>query len=152
VSPRRFDGWEPREVQEFYDADGERCAMSDAWLTVTTRESEWDESSRGRAMRLGEYEAGFCQCGCNQPLAVSRNKDQVFVVDDFTCYAARALEQVREQQRAEAEAKQLPPRHGNHLYVRPHDPDRDKPLNPPTRKPPRGGTSANQVRSGSTQG
>ena len=116
-------------------------------MTIVTREPEWDESSRGRALRLGEYEAGFCQCGCNQPLAVARDKSQVFVVDDFTCYAGRALEQVTEKQRREAEAKDLPPKHGHHLYVRPHDPDRDKPLNPPKRKP-RGGTGVDEVSSG----
>lgn len=151
MSPRRFDGWEPREVQEFYDAAGDRCAMADAWLVVTTRETEWDDAARGRALRLGDYEDGFCQCGCNQPLAVARDKTRVFVVDEFTCYAGRALEQVREQRRKEAEALNRPEQHGHHLHVRPHDPDRDQPLNPPKRKP-RGGSSDDQVGPGSTPG
>lgn len=138
-------------MQEFYDAAGERCAAGDAWLVVTTREPEWDDSSRGRAMRLGEYEDGFCQCGCGLPLTVARDKTRAFVVDEFTCHAGRALEQIREQKRQQAEAQKLPPQHGHHLYVRPHDPDRDKPLAPPKSKP-RGGTSGSQVGPGSTPG
>lgn len=137
-------------MQEFYDAAGERCAAGDAWLVVTTREPEWDDSSRGRAMRLGEYEDGFCQCGCNQPLEVARDKTRVFVVDEFTCYAGRALAQVKETRRKQAEAQNQPEQHGHHMYVRPHDPDRDEPLIPPRK--PRGGPDANQVGSRSTPG
>lgn len=134
-------------MQEFYDADGDRCAAADAWLVVTTREPEWDDSSRGRAMRLGEYESGFCQCGCNQPLEVARDPQQVFVVDEFTCHAGRALDIVREEQKKQAEAQNLPPKPGHHLYVRPHDPDRDKPLNPPKQKS-RGGPGDDEVGAG----
>jgi hypothetical protein len=116
-------------VHEHFDADGNLTGT-----TVVTREPEWDDQSRGRALRLAEYEDGMCGCGCNQPVSVAYDKTQVFVVDKFTCYAGRAMEQVKRTQSEAAEQQKLPPGHddGVHMYVRPHDPQRDKPLRPPT--------------------
>ena len=107
-----------------------RVPAGEAWFTVVTREPEWDDHSRARAIKLTEYEDGFCQCGCNLPVDVAYDPDRVFVVDDFTCYAGRALEKVKRQRKEAAEAAKKPDGHddGVHVYVRPHDPDRDKPL------------------------
>lgn len=120
-------------------------------MVVVTREPEWDDHSRGRAMRLAEYEESICGCGCGLPVAVSRDKTRAFVVDDFTCYAGRALEQVREQKRQQAEALNLPQKHGQHFYVRAHDPDRDGELKPPG-EPDSRRTRGGQVSPGPAQG
>lgn len=81
---------------------------------------------------MTEWEDGICQCGCNLPITVAYDKTQVFVVDEMTCYAGRAMEQVKRQRREEADKRKGAEgaEDGKHLYVRPHDPDRDKPLQP----------------------
>lgn len=84
-------------MHEHFDAAGEKTGH-----TVVTRESEWDDESRGRALRLIEYEDSLCKCGCNLPIAVA-HKRQAFKVDHFTCYAGRAIEMKRRMDRKEHE-------------------------------------------------
>lgn len=78
--------------------------------TVVTRESLWDDESRGRALRLAEYEGGKCECGCGLPAEVA-NSPVPMKVDKFTCYASRALAaQKRADQDAHEKDKKPPPR------------------------------------------
>lgn len=72
-------------MHEHFDADDNRTGY-----TVITRESVWDDESRGRALRLTEYEASICKCGCGLPMSVS-HVDQAFKVEKFKCYAGRAI-------------------------------------------------------------
>lgn len=68
------------------------------------------------------------------------------MVDEFTCHAGRALavaEQKRKDAAPEGEPHLAP---GHHLYVRPHDPQRDGPLPEPKPDPKTRRTRANQVR------
>lgn len=116
-------------MHEHFDANDIRTGY-----TVVTRESAWDESSRGRALRLAEYDASFCSCGCGQPLEIARDNTIVFVVDEVKCHARRALDKVSRERRETAEKLHGPGwDDGLHFTVRPHDPDRDKPL--PTQRP-----------------
>lgn len=71
ISPRRFDGWEPREHTTItYDAEGRVVEM------VTTRESEWDDEDRGLLYALEDYEADLCP-GCGHPLSQSLHREGV---------------------------------------------------------------------------
>lgn len=99
-----------------------------------TREPEWDDETRGRVLRLQEHDESFCTCGCNLPIEVAYDPDRVLVVDDFKCFAGRALDMVRRQRAEDAKKNNLPDGWdaGVHLYVREHDPARDKPLKPPS--------------------
>jgi hypothetical protein len=83
-------------VHEHFDADGNLTGT-----TVVTRESMWDDESRGRALRLAEFEAGKCPCGCGLPAKVSTSKTVGMTVDTFTCYASRALAMEKRKQRKE---------------------------------------------------
>lgn len=127
------------------------CRQADAFTAVVTREPEWDDTSRGRALRLSEHEASICGCGCGQPLELARDPDQIFMVDDFTCFAERALEKVRSAKYDQAERENWPKKWdaGKHFYVRPYDPARDPAPTPPKR---RGGADVDQVSPGPPQG
>lgn len=111
----------PREVHEHFDADGKLTGT-----TVVTRESAWDDESRGRALRLAEYEDSLCGCGCGQPVAVSQNKEQAWSVDTYTCGARRAIQKVTRMKAEEAKRLNLPEGHddGVHYYAVPMDDDR----------------------------
>lgn len=85
-------------MHEHFDADGNRTGH-----TVITRESAWDDESRGRAMRLDEYERGMCRCGCGLPRRVAHDPEQTFKVERVKCQASRALAQVRRQDLAAAQ-------------------------------------------------
>lgn len=134
-------------MHEHFDAENNLIGT-----TVVTRESPWDDASRGRALRLDEYEASFCTCGCGQPLAIARDPDQIFMVDELTCYARRALDEVQEKRQA---ASQVPGRvtdsHGKFPIVRPHDPRRD-PAPPKPKTETDGANDVSEVRPGPTQG
>lgn len=108
------------EVHEHFDAEGTLTG-----ITVVTRTSLWDDNSRARAMRLSDYQATICSCGCGLPYAVSHDKDQGFIVDSSVCYAQRALSQVRE---AETKKNEHNPKWaiGRHHYVLPSDPEREE--------------------------
>ncbi len=121
MSPRRFDGWEPAEVHTYFDKDGEECSMADAWSTVVEREAEWDADTRGRVMRLAEWEDGMCKCGCGQPKDIAHDKEKAtYMVDYFTCYAGRAKRQVERMHKVQAEkdGKADGWDDGRHYYVR----------------------------------
>jgi hypothetical protein len=64
-----FDGWEPTETHEHFDADGAYVGR-----TVVTRDPLWDESDRERAFELEAVESGTCSCGCGQPLTEALDK------------------------------------------------------------------------------
>lgn len=72
-------------MHEHFDVEGNLTGR-----TVVTRESMWDDESRGRALRLMEYEAGLCPCGCGLRADVV-NSPNPMRVEKFTCYASRAL-------------------------------------------------------------
>lgn len=85
MSPREFDGAVAREVHEHFDAAGKLTGT-----TVVTRESMWDDDARGRALRLAEYEADLCPCGCGLPRETAQSP-AAMGVGKFTCYASRAI-------------------------------------------------------------
>ena len=85
-------------MHQHYNADGDYTGH-----TVVTRESLWDESARGRALRLQEHEdAPVSSTGL--PMAEA-HKEQPFKVDKFVDYAHRAVERVKRADRADAEKK-----------------------------------------------
>lgn len=65
-------------------------------------EPEWDDLSRGRVLRLAEYEASLCHCGCGQTIEVSRDPKANFVVHEDIDYARIAMEKVRTAKREAA--------------------------------------------------
>lgn len=107
------------EVHEHYDADGVFTGT-----TVVTRESMWDDESRGRAMRLAEYEAGLCR-HCGQPEHIAHTPGQPITVDSFICHPSRAVEIQRRAD--EAKHKDERPKDGGrwndgrHYYAVPHE-------------------------------
>lgn len=100
MSPRRFDGWEPREVHQHYDAAGNLTGT-----TVITREAEWDEETRGRVLRLAEYERSLCLCGCGLPTAVAHDPKAVIGVGKYVCMAQRAVDVKKRKDQAEHQGK-----------------------------------------------
>lgn len=86
----------PREVHETYTLDPDN-PDGDGVLTgyvVVTRESEWDDNTRARALALIEYEDSLCRCGCGLPRREAHRK-QPFMVHTYTCYAQKAAESKR---------------------------------------------------------
>lgn len=64
--------------------------------TIVTTESAWDETTRERIQRLVEWEKSLCPCGCGVPVEQAWDKFyEPWSVEDYTCYARRALERVR---------------------------------------------------------
>lgn len=119
MSPREFDGWTPIEVHEHFDNDDQRTGY-----TVITRESAWNDESRGRALRLAEYEDDLCTCGCNLPREVAHDSQQTFVVDTIRCHARRALTRVQRADDDKHEKDQSPGwDDGLFYYVRPYKGD-----------------------------
>lgn len=70
MSPKRFDGWEPREatVVTAYD-EQDRPAR---W--ETTREPEWDKRQRSLVLAYRLWQAGCCR-RCHEHLAVATDPD-----------------------------------------------------------------------------
>lgn len=91
---------------------------------MVVRESEWDDASRARALALTEYEDGLCLCGCGLPRSIGHKK-QHFKVDSFTCYAGRAVEQVRRLKEAEHKDSEPGWNDGLHYYAVPEKGDHD---------------------------
>jgi hypothetical protein len=90
----------PREVHETYatnpdDPDGEGIRTG---YVVVARESEWDDTTRARALALVEYEEGLCSCGCGLPREQAYLK-QPFMVHKVTCYADKAIQSRRRADR-----------------------------------------------------
>lgn len=108
-------------MHEHYDADGTYTGH-----TVITRESAWDDETRARALRLTEYEAGICSCGCGQPIDISFDPKRPFKVDFAVCQAGRAMAMVIREEQRKAKAKnggELPEGwdDGRRYYVTPVD-------------------------------
>lgn len=120
MSPKRFDGWEPAEVHEFFDAEDQPCTADQATTVVVTREAEWDHATRVRALEFQKVEDGKCSCGCGQPMDEAHNEDTVYLVDTYKCQAGRALDMVRRQRREDAKKEGLPDGwdDGLHFYAR----------------------------------
>lgn len=85
MSPRRFDGWEPVELHESYDADGNLTGS-----VVVTREAEWDLQARALAEALVKMEDDTCP-GCGNDLNHTLTVHEPYDVDvDTVCWACRA--------------------------------------------------------------
>lgn len=110
-------------MHEYFDVNGKPCIASHAFTTVITREPEWDEDSRGRAVRLAEFEAGLCPCGCGLPAVKAHDEHAGFVVDTFTCRARKAIAQQKRKDEGEAKKNQLGTGwdDGRYYYAVPHE-------------------------------
>lgn len=117
VSPRRFDGWEPDEIHEHYDAEGNLTGR-----TRVIREAEWNDEARGRAIRLAEYEASLCLCGCGLPVEVAHDPNRAFVVHQFRCGARRAI-QIKKRDDAAENKDKTGWDDGLSYFALPHDED-----------------------------
>lgn len=96
MSPKRFDGWEPREITTVvaYDEQGRPAR----WETV--REPEWDKRQRSLVMAYRLWKAGLCR-RCGEHLAHATDPDtdpsnpgasRAWVAEDPTeCYSCAAL-------------------------------------------------------------
>lgn len=92
MSEKRLDGWEPAETTVYFDGDGEPCRAADAYTSVTTRETEWDDEQVGRMLALAQFEAETtCPCGCGLPVDVAHDPQGVFVTDTVICRARAVL-------------------------------------------------------------
>lgn len=111
----------PTEVHEHYDADGNYTGK-----TVVTRESEWDDETRERALNLTAYDESLCACGCGLPVTES-HKDQPYKVHAIRCYARRALDKRKRQAAEEAKRNKAPDgwNDGVHYFVEPFEPGGD---------------------------
>lgn len=91
MSERRFDGWEPAETHEHYDAVGNLTGT-----TVVTHEPEWDDVTRSRAEALTHLEDTTC-ASCQNDLLRSSDADVarlgVDVDDTVVCWSCAAKEQ-----------------------------------------------------------
>lgn len=96
-------GAEPAEIHEYRDAEGNPCAMADAWTTVVTREPEWDDESRDLVLDLREHDR-LIHPGCGNHMSLSMDKDVIRYVGHFkpVCEDCRAIEIERERWHAEA--------------------------------------------------
>lgn len=83
-------------MHEHFDAEGNKTGY-----TIVTRESLWDDDSRGRALRLQAYEDSI-DAASNIP-AAEAFKDQTFDVTTHTNHAARLLAVERRRLQKEAE-------------------------------------------------
>lgn len=111
----------PTEVHQHFDANGEPTGH-----TVVTRESAWNDETRGRALRLAEWKAlSQCPCGSGLP-AAECTKDQAFVVDKQNHFGLKALHKVINQEREQAKRENRPEGWdtGFRYYVKVHEIDR----------------------------
>lgn len=121
-------------MHEHFDAD-----WNPTGYTVVTRESAWDDATRRRAEAYALYLRGICPCGCGQPVEKAWDPEQVWSVDHYTCYAARARARV---DRDAAKRHEKAPEgwdDGRHSYVIPVDDERPAAKRKPrTRRTSRG--------------
>jgi hypothetical protein len=121
--------------------------LADAWYTVVTREPEWDEESRARALRLREYENGLCPRH-GVPRSVCRDPEVQWVVHEDVDYAERQ-EKGFERLKAAPHENEKPDRagrlwdDGRRFWARPYDPHRDPPVDEMLRRQ-RGGQVGNR--------
>lgn len=106
-------------MHEHFDSDGNLTGR-----TVITREAEWDEESRGRALRLAEYEASLCK-HCGQPAHIAHQPGQPIKVDTFVCPPSRAIEIQRRKDEADHKGERGRDggrwNDGRHYYAVPHE-------------------------------
>jgi hypothetical protein len=86
---------------------------------VVTREVEWDDETRERALDLQQYEEHMCLDGCGMPIHEA-SKEQPFVIDHYTCHATRALETLKLTDKQQAEKDGVPEGWdtGRHYFVK----------------------------------
>lgn len=70
------------------------CPAAEATHTVVTREAEWDDSSRARAMRLDEYERSIDR-ETGLPVSEAFSNRGFIVRSDIVNYAARAIDKTK---------------------------------------------------------
>lgn len=88
----------PQEVHEHYALpDGPDGKPVLTGYTVITRETEWDDETRQRALDLAEHENSLCSCGCGRPAAETFRPNQVYAVKTARCAAGRAIDLTRRQ-------------------------------------------------------
>lgn len=86
----------PREVHEHYEVtDGDPETAELVGYTYVTRESEWDDETRARALALAAFEGGLCPCGCGRQASEVFNPNQPYLVHEAVCAAGRAIARVR---------------------------------------------------------
>lgn len=120
----------PREVHEHYtlETPGDLDSGVMTGYTVITRETEWDDETRGRALGLAQYESHLCGCGCGRPIEETAKPDQAYLVHQYTCMADKAIQKVRRQDRAKHEKAPEGWDDGLHYYAQPTDvSDKKKP-------------------------
>lgn len=100
--------------------------------TVVTRETEWDDTERGKLLDLAEYEAGVHADGCGYHRSIGADPSNYFTVEDDHCLlcANLAREQRVRQASDDEEQKRLKdnPRarrkaDGRRTYLRPLTPE-----------------------------
>lgn len=89
-------------MHEHFDAAGNLTGT-----TVVTRESEWDDSARGRAMQLAEHER-MTDRQTGLPIEQAYDPDQTWRVNYTTNFASRAIERVRKDHADLPEHKDKP--------------------------------------------
>lgn len=84
ISPKRYNGWEPRVVYRGFDRDGNPCLLSEAWEVVGESEPEWDDLQRALIEGLERHEAELCQtCGFHESLTDVEAHD--FAIETKVC-------------------------------------------------------------------
>lgn len=104
--------------------------------TIVTRESEWDDDTRDRALGLAEYQNSLCGCGCGRPAAETIDGKTLYRVHNVVCEAGRAMERVRRDERKKHE-KDPSWDDGRHFFVVPADPN-DPEVKAAANRPKRG--------------
>jgi hypothetical protein len=101
VSPPVFDGWVPREVHQTYAVDPDDPEGEPVYTgyVVVTRESEWSETTRARAVALVEHEESID--GATGLPKDEAYRKQGFMVHRVTNYADKAIQA---KKRADREA------------------------------------------------
>ena len=85
ISLKRFQGWEPRTVVE-YQYDNGRVSR-----TISTTESEWDDTERAWMLALHVYNTDRCQgCGGRWSETTDPENEDAYTTDAIRCHACTA--------------------------------------------------------------
>jgi len=109
VSPRRFDGWEPREAHVYHYDEAGRVE----WVEVQ-REAEWSQEDRDQLEALVLFESLTCK-GCGGWLPHTTSKDFAGVVEHGRCFGCQSL--AINERTAEAEHKDEKPTPGRPFWT-----------------------------------